>query len=39
VHRAAHAGDVAGGATVLITMSGRGDKDAACLKELVRGRR
>jgi hypothetical protein len=30
---------VAGGATVLITMSGRGDKDAACLKELVRGRR
>jgi tryptophan synthase beta chain len=39
VHRAAHAGDVADGATVLITMSGRGDKDAACLKELVRGRR
>jgi tryptophan synthase beta chain len=39
VHRAAHAGDVASGATVLITMSGRGDKDAACLKELVRGRR
>jgi tryptophan synthase beta chain len=39
VHRAAHAGDVAGGATVLITMSGRGDKDAACLKELVGGRR
>jgi len=29
----------AGGATVLITMSGCGDKDAACLKELVRGRR
>ncbi len=39
VHRAAHAGDVAGGATVLITMSGRGDKDAACLKELAGGRR
>ena len=39
VHRAAHAGELAGDATVLITMSGRGDKDAACLKELVRGRR
>ena len=39
VRRAASAGDVADGATVLITMSGRGDKDAACLKELVRGRR
>jgi tryptophan synthase beta chain len=39
VRRAADAGDVAAGATVLITMSGRGDKDAACLKELVRGRR
>ena len=39
VHRAARAGDVAAGATVLITMSGRGDKDAASLKELVRGRR
>jgi tryptophan synthase beta chain len=39
VHRAARAGDVTGGATVLITMSGRGDKDAASLKDLVRGRR
>jgi tryptophan synthase beta chain len=39
VRRAASAGDVPGGATVLITMSGRGDKDAACLKELLRGRR
>ena len=39
VHRAARAGDVPGDATVLITMSGRGDKDAASLKEFVRGRR
>ena len=39
VRRAARAGDVTGGATVLITMSGRGDKDADCLKELIRGRR
>jgi tryptophan synthase beta chain len=39
VHRAARTGDLAAGATVLITMSGRGDKDAASLKEFIRGRR
>jgi tryptophan synthase beta chain len=39
VRRAARAGDLAAGTTVLITMSGRGDKDAAQLKELTRGRR
>jgi tryptophan synthase beta chain len=39
VRRAAQAGELAAGATVLITMSGRGDKDAASLKELIRGRR
>jgi tryptophan synthase beta chain len=39
VQRAALAGDLAAGTTVLITMSGRGDKDAAQLKELTRGRR
>jgi tryptophan synthase beta chain len=38
VRRAARAGDLAPGTTVLITMSGRGDKDAAQLKELTRGR-
>ncbi len=39
VHRAALAKDLAGGATVLITMSGRGDKDAATMREFLRGRR
>jgi tryptophan synthase beta chain len=39
VRRAALAGDLPAGTTVLITMSGRGDKDAAQLKELARGRR
>jgi tryptophan synthase beta chain len=39
VQRAALAGDLPAGTTVLITMSGRGDKDAAQLKELTRGRR
>jgi len=37
--RAAHRGGLAAGCTVLITVSGRGDKDAAQLKELTRGRR
>jgi tryptophan synthase beta chain len=39
VHRAALTNDLAGGTTVLITMSGRGDKDAATMKEFLRGRR
>jgi tryptophan synthase beta chain len=39
VQRAAAAGELATAATVLITMSGRGDKDAAQLRELTRGRR
>jgi tryptophan synthase beta chain len=39
LQRAARAGDLPAGATVLLTLSGRGDKDAASLKELVRGRR
>jgi tryptophan synthase beta chain len=39
VQRAAAAGELPAAATVLITMSGRGDKDAAQLKELTRGRR
>jgi tryptophan synthase beta chain len=39
VKRAAAAGELPAAATVLITMSGRGDKDAAQLKELTRGRR
>ena len=38
VRRAAVAGDLPAGTVVLITMSGRGDKDAAQLKELTRGR-
>jgi len=38
VRRAALAGELAAGSTVLVTMSGRGDKDAASLKELLRGR-
>ena len=37
--RAARNGELAAGASVLITMSGRGDKDAATLKELTRGSR
>jgi tryptophan synthase beta chain len=39
VERAARAGDLPPAATVLVTMSGRGDKDAAILKELTRGER
>ncbi len=39
LQRAARAGDVPAGAAVLLTLSGRGDKDAASLKELARGRR
>jgi tryptophan synthase beta chain len=39
VQRAAAAGELPAAATVLIKMSGRGDKDAAQLKELTRGRR
>ena len=37
--RAARTGELPSGTTVLITMSGRGDKDAAILKELADGRR
>ena len=37
VARAARRGDLPAGAAVLITMSGRGDKDAATLKETSRG--
>jgi tryptophan synthase beta chain len=37
--RAARSGELRSGATVLITVSGRGDKDAALLKELTDGRR
>jgi tryptophan synthase beta chain len=36
--RAARSGDLSAGATVLVTLSGRGDKDAATLRELTRGR-
>jgi tryptophan synthase beta chain len=39
VERAARAGVLPPAATVLVTMSGRGDKDAAILKELTRGER
>ena len=39
VARAAGTAALPSGSTVLITLSGRGDKDAACLKELIRGRR
>jgi tryptophan synthase beta chain len=35
VAREARAGGLPAGATVLVTASGRGDKDAACLKELI----
>jgi tryptophan synthase beta chain len=39
VARAARSGELPAGATVLITLSGRGDKDAASLKELTRAGR
>jgi tryptophan synthase beta chain len=39
VARAARAGELPAGAAVLVTLSGRGDKDAAILMELTRGRR
>jgi tryptophan synthase beta chain len=39
VARAAGTGDLPAGASVLVTMSGRGDKDAATLKELIGGAR
>jgi len=39
VARAAQSGDLPAGATVLITLSGRGDKGAAHLRELTHGRR
>jgi len=38
VRRAARDGGLPAGSAVLITLSGRGDKDAATLKELTRGR-
>ncbi len=38
VARAARTGELPAGATVLITLSGRGDKDAALLRELAHGR-
>ena len=38
VRRAARDGGLPAGSVVLITLSGRGDKDAATLKELTRGR-
>jgi tryptophan synthase beta chain len=38
VVRSARAGELPAGTTVLVTLSGRGDKDAALLKELTRGR-
>ena len=37
VARAARRGDLPAGMSVLVTMSGRGDKDAATLKEISRG--
>jgi tryptophan synthase beta chain len=36
--RAARSGDLPAGTTVLVTLSGRGDKDAATLRELTRAR-
>jgi tryptophan synthase beta chain len=39
VARAARSGDLPAGTSVLVTLSGRGDKDAAQLRELTRGRR
>ena len=39
VRRAARSGDLPAGTSVLVTLSGRGDKDAAQLKEFARGRR
>ncbi|HEY2507597.1 MAG TPA: tryptophan synthase subunit beta [Streptosporangiaceae bacterium] len=38
VQHAARMGDLLPGASVLVTLSGRGDKDAASLRELLRGR-
>jgi tryptophan synthase beta chain len=38
VRRAARAGQLPAGSAVLVTLSGRGDKDAAQLRELTRGR-
>ncbi|HTT50731.1 MAG TPA: tryptophan synthase subunit beta [Streptosporangiaceae bacterium] len=38
LRRAARAGELPAGPAVLVTLSGRGDKDAAILKELTRGR-
>jgi tryptophan synthase beta chain len=39
VRRAARNGELTAGSTVLVTLSGRGDKDVAVLRELIRGRR
>jgi tryptophan synthase beta chain len=39
VARAARSGELPAGTSVLVTLSGRGDKDAAQLRELTRGRR
>ncbi|MGA2828366.1 MAG: tryptophan synthase subunit beta [Streptosporangiaceae bacterium] len=38
VRRAAEDGELTAGSTVLVTLSGRGDKDVAVLRELIRGR-
>jgi len=37
--RAAREGELTAGSTVLVTLSGRGDKDVSVLRELIRGRR
>lgn len=39
VRRAAQDGELTAGSTVLVTLSGRGDKDVSALRELIRGRR
>ena len=39
VQRAAKNGELVAGSTVLVTLSGRGDKDVSALQELIRGRR
>jgi tryptophan synthase beta chain len=39
VRRAAQNGELTAGSTVLVTLSGRGDKDVSALRELIRGRR
>jgi len=39
VRRAARDGELTAGSTVLVTLSGRGDKDVSVLRELIRGRR